>query len=83
MKSFQQHVAEQAADMVAELKAHAEEKGAPGSWSDGDWREWCRQADAQLMRLREACCRGDEADIRKRAAHACNFVMMAKESTRR
>jgi len=82
-ETFEDSVNEQAADMVAELKAHEEEKGGPGSWFGPDQREWCKAADAQLMLLRGAIHDGkDPAEIRKRAAHVCNFAMMASQVAR-
>ncbi len=82
-KTFVDFANEQGAEMVVELKAHEEEKGGPGSWLILDPLRWAREADVQLMLLRGAIHAGeDEAEIRKRAAHACNFVMMASQAAR-
>jgi hypothetical protein len=81
-KTFRDYVAEQAADMVAQLETHAEEKGAPGTWFDGDPLEWCRRADRQLMMLRQAIHDRDLPGILIRAAHVCNYMMMASQAAR-
>ena len=78
-KTFEDFVNEQAADMVVELKAHGE-KGGPGAWLDGDPTDWLTEAQQQLLKLGEALDEGTPEEVRKRAAHVCNFIMMTMQT---
>jgi len=79
-KTHEDYVNDQAADMVAELKAHEQEKGAPGAWLEGDPTEWLHEAQQQLLKLGDALDHGTPDGVKKRAAHVCNFVMMAAQT---
>jgi len=81
-ETFEDYVGEQAADMVTMLGNHAEEKGGPGAWLDGNPLEWCRRAERQLRLLREAIYGRNLAQILTRTAHACNYAMMASQAAR-
>jgi len=87
--TFAAYTGRQADDMIEQLQAHQGEKGGPGAWLDGDPLEWVRQARFQINQLEEAILLRAGArllgrdgmmgggEIRRRAAHACNYVMMA------
>ena len=79
-KTFEGHVGEMSRLMVAELKAHEGEKGGAGAWLDGDPVDWLTEARRQLDMLDESLLDGTPDEVRKRAAHTCNFVMMTMQT---
>jgi len=80
-KTFEEYVAEQAADMVAELKAHEAEFGGPGDWLKGEPESWLDALRDQVDNLENAIDVGSPAaEVKKRAAHVCNFAMMAAQT---
>ncbi len=79
-KTFEDFVDEQAADMVTQLKAHEDEKGGPGAWLDGDPTDWLTEAQQQLLALGDALDGGTPEEVRRRAAHACNLIMMTMQT---
>jgi hypothetical protein len=81
-KTYLDYVSEQAADMVVELKAHEQEKGGPGGWLDGNPDRWFAEAMGQIGELGIALAASNPLEIRRRAAHVCNFVMMASQAAR-
>ena len=79
-KTFRQYVDEIAEEMVRQLEAHAEEKSGPGAWLDGDPQRWMSEARHQMNGLDAEMAEGTPVSVKARAAHVCNFVMMAMQT---
>lgn len=90
--TFGTFVGAQAAEMIVELQAHEDEKGGAGAWIDGDPMDWLGEADRHLGEVSRALRLCQDLDsgeaipedlaqaIRKHTAHACNFLMMARQT---
>jgi len=77
---FEDCVSDMSGLMVEQLKAHEDEKGGPSAWLDGDPTAWWIEARVQLLKFGQAIDKGTSEEVRKRAAHVCNFVMMTMQT---